>query len=192
MLSTQQAKTLRRKSDEARADYKHTAGPQFAKWAHGCVTFWKGKASGWTGAELPDPTRYRPGVIAVASNGSIHQVEGGDDNSGAERWTLIAHAEPDTPVVFRTFKDGGHVIALFPSLPGDRDPNTCESYMRVGQHGSASVALADVTRPATPDEAAPLRAELESIGYRLREVKRPAPAHRAARIAALSRDQIAA
>ena len=75
--------------------------------------------------------------------------------------------EPTTVVVFRTFKDGGDVIALFPTLVNYPD-GACESYQHVGQHGAADYAhCVKITRVATPEEYAPLKAELESIGYRL-------------------------
>lgn len=69
-----------------------------------------------------------------------------------------------TRVIFRKFPDGD-IIALFPSLPGDAHPSTCLSYMHIGQHSAASADLATYTLPATPDEYAPLLAELRSIGY---------------------------
>lgn len=78
-----------------------------------------------------------------------------------------------TKVIFRKFKREGDIIALFPELPGDRNPETCNSYMHIGQHGSASVALVADTRLAKPDEYADLLAELQRIGYAdLRIVKR--------------------
>ena len=33
---------------------------------------------------------------------------------------------------FRVLED--EVIAIFPTLPGDMNPNTCLSYLHVGQH----------------------------------------------------------
>jgi len=84
-----------------------------------------------------------------------------------------------TPVIFRTFISGGDVIALFPFEPSDRHGHHCMSYQHVGQHGGASLDLCSVsTRPSSPDEAAPLRAELERIGYKLKTLKRvPRNAH---------------
>ena len=49
------------------------------------------------------------------------------------------------------------------------------SYMQIGQHGAASpmgTAFARTTRPATMEEIAPLRRELEAIGYKLAPVLR--------------------
>lgn len=69
------------------------------------------------------------------------------------------------PVIFRKFPEGD-VIALFPTLPGNNDYMvTCESYMHIGQHSSARVALIDSTAPANEEEYAGLLRELESIGY---------------------------
>ena len=72
-----------------------------------------------------------------------------------------------TKVIFRTFKDTGEPIALFPEEPADRAGDFCTSYMHTGQHSAASPSLPGATRPATPEEIAPLKAELESIGYAL-------------------------
>lgn len=94
--------------------------------------------------------------------------------------------EPLTKVIFRTFKKGGEVIALFPELPGSVSGYTCSSYMQTGQHGAAQSEPIPGTRPATPEEKAPLREELESIGYRLKEVRRSSPAMRQARRNAVS------
>lgn len=72
-----------------------------------------------------------------------------------------------TRVIFRKFRDMGDIIALFPALPGDSNPRvTCLSYQHIGQHGAACVDLIGRdTLPATPDEYAPLLAELRQIGY---------------------------
>lgn len=78
-----------------------------------------------------------------------------------------------TPVVFRTFRSGGEVIALFPYEPGTMDPWTMMSYQHIGQHGPADMGLTAVhTRPSTPDEIRPLKNELERIGYKLKILKR--------------------
>lgn len=79
----------------------------------------------------------------------------------------------------------GYVIAMFPELPGGNSPETCSSYMHVGQHGAAALGLITDTYPTDPHEYADLLAELQSLGYDLEIVKRFTPAHRASRIAAL-------
>ena len=71
-----------------------------------------------------------------------------------------------TKVIFRKFKDGD-IIALFPEEPGTNDPQTCSSYMHIGQHCVADMAIVPVTKIATADEYAALKEELESIGYNL-------------------------
>ena len=83
-----------------------------------------------------------------------------------------------TKVIFRKFGDGD-VIALFPELSGTGDVDTCASYMHVGQHSAASVRLVADTRPATEEDYAPLKQELERLGYQdLQVVKRFSPQHR--------------
>jgi hypothetical protein len=41
------------------------------------------------------------------------------------------------------------------------------AYSHVGQHSACHTEYAKESRPATPEEYAPLKAELESIGYNL-------------------------
>lgn len=80
-----------------------------------------------------------------------------------------------TPVIFRTFRKGGDVIALFPFEPSSCSDNgwTCQSYQHVGQHGGSSPHLMrGGTRPSTRTEIAPLRRELVRIGYKLKTLKR--------------------
>lgn len=77
-------------------------------------------------------------------------------------------------VVFRRFRKGGDLIALFPDLPWDRQGNVT-SYLRVGQHGPADWSI--VGRQTTPaDKDAPdvrqLAAELTGRGYDLKIVRK--------------------
>lgn len=72
-----------------------------------------------------------------------------------------------TKVIFRYWR--GEVIALFPEIPSDSYMwFNCLSYMHMGQHSAASPRIIIYnSRPATPDEYADLKQELESIGYDL-------------------------
>lgn len=72
-----------------------------------------------------------------------------------------------TKVIFRKFRSGGDVVALFPEVPADSQFGHCLSYSQAGQHSAASVDLSHVTDPAKPEDYAPLKAELERIGYDL-------------------------
>lgn len=74
---------------------------------------------------------------------------------------------PVTPVVFRKWKDIGTVIALFPTLNSyASDPSLCDSFEHVGQHGAAHYdGCLRKTTPATPEEYAALKAELEAYPY---------------------------
>lgn len=72
-----------------------------------------------------------------------------------------------TKVIFKRLPEGD-VIALFPALPGTRDPySTCMSYQHIGQHGPAATSLFTLP-PADPAEYSPLMKELETRGYILR------------------------
>ena len=92
--------------------------------------------------------------------------------------------EPLTKVAFRFWYDGpgqlsrmdrkhGEVTAIMPELPGTANPYTCTCYAHIGQHGSCSPSnISQCSRPATEAEYKPLLAELKSIGYRVRVIKR--------------------
>lgn len=72
-----------------------------------------------------------------------------------------------TKVIFRVFKKGGDVLALFPEEPCDNKGGVM-SYQRLGQHSGADYAhCIQATRPATPEEYAPLQKELEGLGHSL-------------------------
>lgn len=68
-------------------------------------------------------------------------------------------------VIFR-YEDSD-VYALFPDLPADsRGHITC--YAHLGQHSAADYQHCIAkSRPATPDEYAPLASELRALGYNL-------------------------
>ena len=71
-------------------------------------------------------------------------------------------------VIFRRFKDG-EILALFPY----ESTSGCDlvmSYQHIGQHSGADPLLVHDTNPATPEQYANLKRELEGIGYSL-EVK---------------------
>ena len=76
-----------------------------------------------------------------------------------------------TKVIFRKFKDG-EVIALFPELQANDNHAHCQSYMHVGQHGSANYDVNAKNKLATESEYKDLKEELESIGYNLDVRKR--------------------
>ena len=82
-----------------------------------------------------------------------------------------------TIVVFRMWRnatrDGSEPLALFPREEWSH--GMVASYARLGQHGGADYAGCIArTRPATPEEYAPLAAELERLGYRL-DIRQRAP-----------------
>lgn len=85
-------------------------------------------------------------------------------------------ADTHTPVMFRVCRSGdfkGHVTAVFPEQ--SEGFNMIASYAHVGQHGKASWEWVFwCTRPATPEQYADLKRELEAepYGYRLKVIKR--------------------
>ena len=85
-------------------------------------------------------------------------------------------------VVFRRWRDTGGVIALFPELPADLGGDCCDAYEHVGQHGGADYhGVIQHTTPCSPDDAAAVAAELRTIGYKLRPLKRASHVHHEAR-----------
>ena len=87
-------------------------------------------------------------------------------------------------VVFRIWNDGAGVLALFPGIAATYEGNYCSSYQHFGQHGSADYNhCISMTRPATEEEYAELRGELESLGYNLVVIRRTSQAIHAKRLA---------
>ena len=86
-----------------------------------------------------------------------------------------------TKVIFRKFPEGD-VIALFPEEKADNQYH-CASYQHIGQHSPASVALCHQLEKATPPEFAPLKAELEQLGYDLTVRQKVSQAMHARRLA---------
>lgn len=125
--------------------------------------------------------------VANADPGTAWTI---DDDAGTVTVTVQPDESP-TLVIFRRFptSQGGEIIALFPELPGTNSPATCSSYMHTGQHGAATSDLVRSTRPASPEEFAALKCELESLTptpYTLKTVKRFTRAHYETRKAALA------
>lgn len=68
-------------------------------------------------------------------------------------------------VIFRKFKQGGAIIALFPEQV-NRLNLMVGSYMHAGQHSDADyTGVIAATTPAKESEYAELLAELKQIGY---------------------------
>ncbi|UGY15205.1 hypothetical protein HAP48_0042890 [Bradyrhizobium septentrionale] len=96
-----------------------------------------------------------------------------------------------TPVIFRacTFKEpegrAAEITAVFPAELGAYDANTMSCYAHLGQHGICDVGWYIRTRPATPEEYADLKRELEAapFGYRFKVYDRMQPWMRTARLA---------
>lgn len=87
--------------------------------------------------------------------------------------TETINPQEPTKVIFRKFKNGGEIIALFPEIPSDIRGINCLSYMHVGQHSGASLEIvAGMTKPAESEEYKALKEELKSRGYNLKIIKR--------------------
>ncbi len=66
-------------------------------------------------------------------------------------------SEP-VPVIFRA--DGAEVVAVFPTIAADVCGVNVQCFAHVGQHAGCSPDWYRTTRPATPEQAAELKAEL--------------------------------
>ena len=122
---------------------------------------------------LTEPVALSPEDYAKTT--AKHGVAAYDRLVAAEPWApvarglRVAHEEDRdstiTPVLFRVWKgkEGG-VLALFPH--DDEGNGKVSSFMHVGQHGGADlVGCLARTRPATPEEYADLKRELEKTPY---------------------------
>lgn len=106
--------------------------------------------------------------IATAPTASYNTVATAYQNIAIEALFGKPVVEPETLVIFRKFRDGGDIIALFPEMKEER--GMCNSYQHIGQHGSANYGLLvngwlGSTVPAISEEYADLLEELEAIGY---------------------------
>lgn len=82
-------------------------------------------------------------------------------------------------VIFKRWPGGG-IIAVFPArAAGAGASSLCASFEHIGQHGAADVGRMARLRPASSEEYAELRQELESppYNYRLRAVRKFTQAH---------------
>jgi len=73
-----------------------------------------------------------------------------------------------TEVQFRLFR--GEVTAVFPYII--ESPNNVMCYVHNGQHSVCNWNFNAISKPATPEQYADLYKELESIGYKLKVIKR--------------------
>jgi hypothetical protein len=128
--------------------------------------------------------RRRPGRAEIAAAFPVLRVPGryevrinlvdgdGDELSG---WSWLQDAAPERVIFRRWFRqqDGHGVIALFPDMGEPR--GMVNSFEHIGQHGAADLGMVIArTRPASPDEYAELKRELERqpYGYRLAVIQR--------------------
>ncbi len=90
-----------------------------------------------------------------------------------------------TKVIFRQWKIGCEIIALFPEIATDTIGYNCQSYMHVGQHGAAIPNIIADTKPANLEDGAVKRLikELTDIGYNLEIIKRFRYKHQQIRMA---------
>ena len=94
----------------------------------------------------------------------------------------------ETLVIFRRWRDGGSIIALFLEIPSDYQGHFCEAYEHIGQHGGADYhGVIAATKPVEPQDAADLAKELTRIGYRLKPTRRATQHHHEARRAEAKR-----
>ncbi len=74
-----------------------------------------------------------------------------------------------TPTIF--VMHAGECTAVFPCDPANLDGHMM-CYAHIGQHSGCSLGWLGQTRPATPEQFAPLLKELESLGYNIKPCRR--------------------
>lgn len=139
-------------------------------------------------ARFSSPAAVLDHVRAAATRGSSLHIRAMlfDAAAALDAWEARHEetaAEVVTPVLFRVERNGpgrGSVTAVFPTIPADASGHLMCCYAQVGQHSGCSWSWYLKTRPATPEEYAPLAAELEAIGYRLQVARRITRQHREA------------
>jgi len=68
------------------------------------------------------------------------------------------------PVIFRKFKNGGDILAIFPTIPWS-DSYDMTSYQHIGQHSACDLWINSITSSANKKEYTDLLNELADIGY---------------------------
>ena len=135
-----------------------------------------------TGEELSFSLPIRPALIAA-----FEQAKGNTQtwtypkprdvkfHEGKQTLALgdfCAKLEEPTKVVFRCYKRGGDVIALFPDI--DEGQGRCPGYAHVGQHFAANYPhVIAATNPVTEPDYRALFLELRDVvGYELQVIHR--------------------
>ena len=91
---------------------------------------------------------------------------------GGKKPKMIKVIGKSTDVIFRKYKKGGDIIALFPYMV-ENGRGDVMSYEKIGQHAGANYdAVMTMTKPATKTQYKPLAVELTQIGYKLKVIKR--------------------
>ena len=119
------------------------------------------------GKFCPNETYYTPDKQDAMDTAHMISSEAGEEGFSEE--------EPPVKVIFRMdpLSKGGECFALFPELEGSRDH--CIAFQHLGQHSSADYdGCIRRSRPATPEEYAGLKDELESppYNYKLQVIQR--------------------
>jgi len=112
--------------------------------------------------------RDKSGINQLKKAGEIGMTK--SDTSKKNKSDVTESSEPLTKVMFlvneKNPKDPD-LFAYFPDENYDNEGRYKTAYSHIGQHSSASPEYAAESRPATPEEYAPLKSELENIGYNL-------------------------
>lgn len=74
-----------------------------------------------------------------------------------------------TEMLFRKDKEGD-IVAIMPYEIYSR--NFVDSYQHCGQHSACHLSFIEDTTPATPEEYADLKRELEGIGYNVKVIRK--------------------
>ncbi len=129
--------------------------------------------------DVPAPDSISQDILITGLNGSIFRFGPNFGSTTADEDEFLAQltaevlaqgkdiTEAETVVLFRkSIDEYSDVTAVFPFEEAIRNEPFMGCYAHVGQHGSCHLDwVTEKTRPATPDEYANLKKELESAPF---------------------------
>lgn len=113
--------------------------------------------------------RDKSGINQLKKAGEERMEQTGLPKQPKKEPEIRENSEPLTKVIFLVNEkdpQNSDLFAYFPEEDFDNKGNKV-GYSHIGQHGAVDPKYAEESRPATPEEYADLKSELESIGYNL-------------------------
>jgi len=113
--------------------------------------------------------RDKSGINQLKKAGEERMEQTGLPKQPKKEPEIRENSEPLTKVIFLVNEKDPQNFDLFAYFPEEDFDNKGNKvgYSHIGQHGAVDPRYAEESRPATPEEYADLKSELESIGYNL-------------------------